>query len=92
MCPKIENRSASGIPNRDSDASRYEDALRDNSQSNVPDQVVFDFPAWLEIRSRRDRCIIGDMSMHERLLDVLRKYRISPCQLRRHFKEDWGRF
>jgi hypothetical protein len=77
--------------------SLFEEALRDNSQTPVPDQVCFrqDFPAWLCTRTDRDRRLIEDMARNERTQDLSRKYGISPgriAQLRREFHLDWSRF
>ncbi len=73
------------------------EALIDNTQTEVPEQVAFriDFPAWRRSRSRRDRRIIDDMAIGERTLDLSRKHRLSPArvsQLRREFHDDWRRF
>ncbi len=69
------------------------EALIDNTQTEVPDQVAFriDFPAWRS-RSRRDRRLIDDMAMGERTLDLSRKHRLSPArisQLRRELHDSW---
>jgi hypothetical protein len=73
------------------------EALIDNTQTPVPDQVAFrnDFPAWRLTRTARDRRLVDDLMMGERTLDVSRKYGISPArvsQLRRDFQGDWLRF
>jgi hypothetical protein len=73
------------------------EALIDNTQTEVPEQVAFriDFPAWRRSRSRRDRRVIDDMAMGERTLDLSRKHRLSPArvsQLRREFHDDWRSF
>ena len=73
------------------------EALHDNTQTPVPDQVAFrnDFPAWRLTRTERDRRVVDDLMLGERTLDVSRKYGISPArisQLRRDFHEDWSRF
>jgi hypothetical protein len=74
-----------------------EEALHDNSQTPVPDQVAFrlDFPAWLTTRSERDRRLAQDLMRGERTLDVSRKYGTSAARisrLRREFYEDWNQF
>lgn len=75
----------------------YDEALQDNIQTPIPDQVSFrvDFPAWLSTRTERDRMIIGELMLGERTLDVSTKCRVSPArisQLRRDYHEDWSTF
>jgi hypothetical protein len=73
------------------------EALHDNTQTSVPEQVVFrcDFPAWLQTRADRDRRLALDLMAGERTQDVSRRYGLSPArvsQLRREFHDDWQRF
>ena len=75
----------------------FEERFRDNTQTPVPDQVVFrlDFPAWRKTRTQRDQRIIDAMAMGERTKDLSRKFGISPArisQLRRECHADWTRF
>lgn len=75
----------------------YEERLRDNRQTPVPEQVCFrlDFPAWLVTRTSRDRQIIEKMSINDRTQDLARKFGLTPgriSQLRRDYCEDWSRF
>ena len=77
--------------------SPLEEALRDNTRSPVDEQVAFrlDFPAWLLTLPRRDRRLVEGMALGHRTLDLARKFRLSPgrvSQLRREFKQRWGRF
>jgi hypothetical protein len=74
-----------------------EEALHDNTQTPVPEQVSFrcDFPAWLAGRTERDRRLADDLMLGERTRDVSRKYGLSPARvspLRREFHGDWLRF
>jgi len=74
-----------------------DEALHDNTQTSVPDQVSFrlDFPAWLSTRTERDRAIIGELMVGERTLDVSQKHQVSQpriSQLRREYLEDWRTF
>jgi len=74
-----------------------DEALHDNTQTSVPDQVSFrlDFPAWLSTRTERDRAIIRELMVGERTLDVSQKYQVSQpriSQLRREYLEDWCAF
>ena len=73
------------------------EALQDNTQTPVPDQVSFrlDFPAWLATRTERDRKVILDLMSGERTLAVAARYGLSPArvsQLRLEFCSDWKRF
>jgi hypothetical protein len=75
----------------------YEERLRDNSITPVPDQVQFriDFPAWLATLTGRERRLIRLMARNERTLDLSRQFELSPArisQLRREFHDDWLRF
>ena len=79
------------------DGNIFDEALHDNMQTPVLDQVAFrfDFPAWLLTRTDRDRRIVLDLMRGERTLEVSRKYGTTPgriSQLRRDFLEDWNRF
>jgi hypothetical protein len=75
----------------------FDDALRDNMQTPVPDQVCFrcDFPRWHGTHSERDRRLIDDLVVGERTGDVARKHGLSSgrvAQLRREFHQDWEEF
>ena len=77
--------------------NEFDEALRDNTQSPVPDQVAFraDFPSWLATRSQRDRRVVQDLMVGERTTDVADRHGLSQprvSQLRREFMEDWRRF
>src|SRR5262249_39097625 len=86
------------LPDRSSmDGSILEEALQDNTQTPVDEQVCFrlDFPAWLLTRSDRDCRMVLDLMRGERTLDVARKYGTTPgriSQLRRDFHQDWSQF
>jgi hypothetical protein len=75
----------------------YEERLRDNAITPVPEQVAFriDFPAWLAKLTGRERRMIRLMARNERTLDLSRRFEVSPArisQLRREFRDDWLRF
>jgi hypothetical protein len=75
----------------------WDEALQDNTQSAVVDQVCFrcDFPAWRRTRSARDRRLIDDLMRGEPAGEAARKHGLSAgrvSQLRREFREDWVRF
>ena len=74
-----------------------EEALADNTQSPVVEQVCFrlDFPPWRAGRTERDRRLLDDLMLGERTLDVAGKHGLSPgrvSQLRREFLLDWRRY
>jgi hypothetical protein len=75
----------------------FEERLRDNTQTPVPDQVTFriDFPVWRCTRTERDQRVIDALMAGGRTRDVSRQFGLSPgrvSQLRRDFLEDWRRF
>ncbi len=75
----------------------FEERLRDNTLTPVPEQAAFriDFPAWRGTRNERDRRVVDDLMAGGRTKDVSRKFEMSPgrvSQLRREFREDWRRF
>jgi len=75
----------------------FDQALQDNMQTPVPEQVCFrcDFPRWQGTRSDRDRRLIDDLMIGGRTSQVASKHGLSPsrvAQLRREFHEDWERF
>jgi hypothetical protein len=51
-----------GDPHGQDSLDSYEERLRDNTQSPVPEQAAFriDFPEWLESLESRDRSIAKD--------------------------------
>ena len=75
----------------------WDEALHDNSQSPVLDQVSFrcDFPDWRKSRTGRDRRVIDALMVGERPLAVARRFGLSPArisQLRRELHDDWRAF
>jgi hypothetical protein len=75
----------------------WEERLRDNAQTPVPEQVCFrlDFPAWLDSLTPRERRLVGEMANSERTLDLSRRFDVSPArisQLRRELHADWRHF
>lgn len=74
-----------------------EEALSDNTQTPVTEQVSFrmDFPAWMRTHTARNRHMIADLMTGERTSDVSLKYGTTSSrvsQLRREFQCDWNRF
>jgi hypothetical protein len=84
--------TVNSLPDRSSgDGLILDEALHDNTQTPVDEQVCFrlDFPAWLLTRSDRDCRMVLDLMRGERTLDVSRKYGTTPArisQLRRDFR------
>jgi hypothetical protein len=79
------------------DSNPLTEALIDNMQTPVPEQVCFrcDLPAWLDTLSERDQGITQDLMIGERTMDVADKYRLTPgriSQLRRELFLDWQTF
>lgn len=75
----------------------FEERLRDNTITPVPDQVQFriDFPAWLATLTARERRMVREMGNNERTLDLSQRFEVSPArisQLRRELHDDWQRF
>src|SRR5262245_10722532 len=94
-CRSHEDRYAN--PHGQQAQDSFEERLHHNTQTPVPEQVVFrvDFPLWVGSRSERDRRIIDDLLLGERTLDVANKHGLSPgrvSQLRREFLVSWQLF
>src|SRR5262245_53945822 len=75
----------------------FEERLRDNTQTPVPEQVIFriDFPAWLRTLTGRERRMVRAMAQGERTKDLSQEFEVSPgriSQLRRAFHDAWLRF
>jgi hypothetical protein len=79
------------------DGSPLDEALHDNTQSPVVEQVCFrlDFPPWRASRAERDRRILDELMLGERTLDVAARHGITAArvsQLRRELHDDWELF
>jgi hypothetical protein len=75
----------------------FEERLRDNTQSPVPEQAAFriDYPRWLTQLGDRNREIAQDMSLDLATQELAAKHKISQgriSQMRREFHSDWQRF
>jgi hypothetical protein len=98
LAQRRHNFTVSPLPPGSSrDGNVFDEALQDNRQTPVPDQVVFrcDFPAWRRTRAGRDRRLLDDLMLGERTGAVARKYGLSPgrvSQLRRELHADWLAF
>jgi hypothetical protein len=83
-----------GSPTGQSAQDAFEERLRDNTQTPVPEQVAFrlDFPRWLQSHERRNRRLIERMMRGEITLYLAKLFRLSPArvsQLRREFLTNW---
>jgi hypothetical protein len=92
---RYDERYGTPLGQRHQDA--WEEALADNTRTPPDEQAAFriDFVAWLRSQSERRRCLIEDLMLGGRTLDVGRKYGLSPArisQLRRELCNDWTRF
>jgi hypothetical protein len=75
----------------------FEERLRDNTQSPVPEQAAFraDYPTWLAQLSTRHRAIIEDMALDVGTQELARLFKLTPgriSQMRREFHLNWRRF
>jgi hypothetical protein len=75
----------------------FDEALADNTQTPPDEQAAFrlDFPRWRLRQCERNRCVLDDLMLGERPLDVARRHGLSPArvsQLRRAFHDDWRAF
>ena len=75
----------------------FGEALRDNTQTTVPEQVAFrlDFPRWRGTHTERDQRLLDDMMLGERTQHLATRYGLTKARIaqkRREFHEDWQRF
>lgn len=89
----VERLRTAGRP----DEPSWQEALIDNTQSSVPEQVVFrvDFPAWLATLDDRERSLAEAMALDHRTLDLAQDFGVSPgrvSQLWGDFHRSWQRF
>ena len=73
------------------------DALKDNTQTSVPEQVAFrlDYPRWRKSQPRRDRRLLDRMMMGEETGSLATQFGLSPARIsqkRREFCQDWHAF
>jgi hypothetical protein len=90
--------TVSPIPDWSSlNGSPFDEALHDNRDTPVLDQVCFrlDFPAWLCTRTSRDRKIIRTLMTGEKPVALARRFGLSEgrlSQLRQEYRQDWRSF
>lgn len=84
-------------PNGQDQHDAFEERLRDNTTTPVPDQVQFrvDWPAFLGTLTGRERRIIRAMAKNETTKDISREFELSPArisQMRSEFHDEWEQF
>jgi hypothetical protein len=77
--------------------SPWKEAVQDNTQTPVVEQVIFrvEFPIWRSRRTKRDQRLIDRLLLGEHTGAVAQAFDLSPgriSQLRRQFHADWLRF
>jgi hypothetical protein len=75
----------------------FEERLKDNTHSPVPEQAAFriDYPRWLSQLPQRNHIIAEDMALECSTLELAVKHQVSPgriSQLRRELHADYRRF
>jgi hypothetical protein len=75
----------------------FEEQLRNNTVTPIPDQVQFriDWPAWLATLTGRERRMIRAMAGNESTKNLSCQFEVSPARIsqkRREFHDDWQRF
>jgi hypothetical protein len=73
------------------------EALTDNRQTPVPDQVAFrlDFPAWLGVLKRRDQKLVKFLAVGNTPAEAAQQFRVSQArvsQLRAELRVGWQAF
>jgi hypothetical protein len=86
-----------GDPHSQDLIDAFEERLKDNTLSPVPDQAAFriDFPNWLSRLGTRNRAIAEDMAKDHSTQDLAAMHKVSAgriSQLRRELHADWRRF
>jgi hypothetical protein len=94
---RVAHENLYGEPQRQRQQDAYEERLKDNLVTPIPDQVQFriDFPAWLATLTPRERRLIRAMALNERTSDLSKEFELSPgriSQLRREFQQSWRRY
>jgi hypothetical protein len=97
MSPRTSHEQLYALPNGQELHNAFEDRLRDNTTTLVPDQVQFrvDWPAWLATLSGRERRMIRVMAKNESTKDLARQFDLSPARIsqkRCEFRDEWQRF
>jgi hypothetical protein len=101
LSPTAQRRhgfAVTSLPDRSTlHGNPWDEALAQNTRSEIPDQAAFriDFPRWRRRLSRRDRQIVDELMTGEGTQRVARRHGLTAgrvSQLRRRFREDWLAF
>jgi hypothetical protein len=76
------------------DRDAWEERLRDNTQTPIPDQVNFrlSYPYFVRSLSRRDRRMAHFLSLGNSAMETAREFKLTPgriTQLRQQWCRDW---
>jgi hypothetical protein len=85
------------VPNGQELHDTFEERLRENTTTPVPDQVQFriDWPAWLSTLTGRERRMIRVMARNESTKNLAHQFDLSPARIsqkRREFHDEWQQF
>lgn len=94
---RVPHEHLYGEPRGQRKQDAYEERLKDNMVSPIPDQVQFriDFPAWLATLTPRERKLIRAMALNEKTSDLSKEFEVSPgriSQMRKEFQQGWHRY
>jgi hypothetical protein len=97
LSPRTSHDQLYSVPNGQELHDAFEERLRDNTTTPVPDQVQFrlDWPAFLATLSGRERRMIRVMAKNESTKDLARQFDLSPARIsqkRSEFRDEWERF
>ncbi len=97
MSPRTSHEQLYAVPNGQELHDAFEERLRDNTTTPVPDQVQFriDWPDFLATLSGRERRMIRVMEKNESTKDLARQFDLSPARIsqkRSEFRDEWLRF
>ena len=95
--PRLSHEQLYALPKGQDLHDAFEERLRDNTTTPVPDQVQFriDWPAWLATLSGRERRMIRVMAKNESTKELARQFDLSPARIsqkRSEFRDEWQRF
>jgi hypothetical protein len=97
-CQRRRGLRVSTLPDaRRGEYVEIEEALHDNAQTPVPDQVQFriDFPAWTHRLPEVKRRLVEMLALGHRTKDLATMFRLSEArisQLRKEFHDDYAAF
>ncbi|MBA4192796.1 MAG: hypothetical protein C0467_32940 [Planctomycetaceae bacterium] len=97
-CQRMRNFTVSPLPvTSGMTAKVFDDALIDNTQTPVPDQVQFrlDFPRWRASLGERSRILMDAMIEGHRTNELAAVFRVTQArisQVRRELQEGWHSF